>query len=289
MKKQTKQRAASAPVMRRVSPPVVRRFRDMVPEREDTPPAVPAIGHNKPPGHALELERGQEGLAELRAFLLKHTAVKDESAAKLCAGWIERTRTTIEAVEAEEQLRVKPLRTQLNAIYELYREVREPLKTLLKTLRERGTAYAREEERKRELIAAEARRKADEAEAAARAAEQAEADAIARADVGEEQHMPVVTAAIKQADVAFGTFKRASRIADIATRDVKVRIAPTLGRRALAMSTYEVLSVSSLGAAIKAMGMTPAIEEAVLKSAKAYRTEYGELPPGITSTNERRM
>jgi hypothetical protein len=287
MKKQASTtRAALAPTMKRVSPPVVRHVpvkRETLPAANDALPAP--IGHNNPPG-GVQLERGRDGLAELKVWLLKHTAIQNANEAKNCAEWIERTRIT---VEAEEKALTSPMRKRLDAIYTLYREVRSPLYELLKTLRARGTAYSRAEEARREAIAAEARRKAAQAEAEARAAERAEQDAIARADVGEEAHTATVTAAIRQADAAFGAFKRAERGAQIATRDVRVRLAPTLGRRALTMSSHEVLEITSLLEAVAAIGPTEAITKAVKDAAKAYRDEHGELPPGVTSTRERRL
>ena len=79
---------------------------------------------------------------------------------------------------------------------------------------------------------------------------------------------------------------RASREAARAERDTRVRIGGGIGR-VLTLRTGEVLSVTDWRAAINDIGLTQDIADAILKGARAYRKENGELPAGIARDTER--
>ena len=69
----------------------------------------------------------------------------------------------------------------------------------------------------------------------------------------------------------------------------RVRIGSIMGNRALSMRTVEVLVVEDACKAIKAIGLTDKIRDAILSSAKDFRKAYDELPDGVISTQERSL
>jgi hypothetical protein len=239
--------------------------------------------HNNPPG---PIQCAHEAMIELSAFLKEHPVVSTSEEAKLGAGFIERTRVALSDMETERSTKVAPLNAELSKINATYRVVREPLESAMKRLRSILTAFASAEEQKRIAEANRLRADAEAAEAAARAAEAREQDEIARADVGE---CTDVGAAIADADCAFREFQKADKARAIAERNVPVRLGSIMGNRALSMRTVEVLKVTDVHAAIKAMGVTPEIEQAILSAARKHRKAFEELPPGVTATFERSM
>jgi hypothetical protein len=52
--------------------------------------------------------------------------------------------------------------------------------------------------------------------------------------------------------------------------------------KALGMRTEKTLVLESYSKAIKAIGPTPTIEEAILTAARAYRKLHGRLPEGVS-------
>jgi DNA repair exonuclease SbcCD ATPase subunit len=253
---------------------------------DDTLPASDRVvtrGDNNPPG---TIDRAREAFGELSDFLKDHPVIQAAPAAKLGSGYIERTRVALSEMESERAAKVKPLNDQLSAINGSYRAVRDPLETALKTLRKRLTDYANAIEEARIAEAERLRKEAEERERLAREAEAAEQDAIACADVGE---CTDVGAAIEQADQAFADYRRADKQAAIAERNVPVRFASAVGGRAQSMRTVEVLVVENVELAIKVLGITDKIRDAILSSARDYRKAFDELPNGIKATFERSM
>ena len=240
-------------------------------------------GHNNPP---TVIESAKEAMAELAKFAEDNPVIQTFDEAKLYAGWIERTRVALQAMEDERKPIVDPLNAQLEAINKPYRLVRQPLEKLYDLVKARLTKYNNAVEAAR---LKEAQRLREEAEARERAARQAEADeqdAIACADVGE---CADVGGAIAQADGAFKDFQKADRAAATAERNVPVRIASVMGGKALSMRTTEVFIVEDACAAITAMGLSEAARQQLIKDAKRFREATGELPDGVKSTYERSL
>lgn len=241
-----------------------------------------------------EIDRAKEAFAELRDFLKDNPVFLTAEEAKLGAGYIERTRVTLKATRDERNSKTRPLLDELDTIRSAYDLVREKTKTneggLLEraynALRDRLTKYTNKVEAERAAEAERLRKEAEERERIAREAERVEQDAIACADVGE---CTDVAGAIEHADQAFSEFKTANRQAAIAERNVTARFSSALGGKSVSARTYEVLEIDDFDKAIKVLGITPRIREAVLLSAKEFRTEFGELPAGITATFERRI
>ena len=241
------------------------------------------LGHNQPPG---PLASGREAMTELSAWLTEHPVVQTRAEAKEGGAYVERTRIALNEMETERTVKVAPLNKQLGTINGAYRAVREPLEKTLKELRRRLTDFASAEEARRiaELRRLEADR--DEAERIARAAEAKEQNAIAAVDVGECAN---VGAAINEADAAFKDFDKLVSATAVAERNVPVRIGSVMGNRALSMRTIEVLVIEDAAKAIKAMGLTEKIQQAILSSARDFRKAHDELPTGIGITYERSL
>lgn len=243
-----------------------------------------SIGGNKPPG---QIEFAREAYRELAKFLAETPVITTADEAKVGGAFAERTKIKLAEMEDERKSLVRPLNDEVDTINDRYRVPRHSLTRIFDELKVRLTAFAKAEEDKR-LQEAEAKRKAaEEAERIAREAERLEAEAKENASVGE---LGVdVGAAIEQADTTFADFGKASREAARAERDVPVRIASSFGGRALSMRTREVLTVNDPAAAIKDIGLTDKIRDAIITAARDYRKVLGSLPKGVTSTTERSL
>lgn len=241
--------------------------------------------HNSPPGR---LDYAREALDDLRSFLTDNPAIVDHAAAKGGSALKERTLVAMNEARTERESKTSPIRETLNAIYKTYELVKDkgPMETAYNELRKRLTKYAQAIEDARIAEASKLRAEAEEQERLASEAERAEQDAIAGADVGE---CTDVVAAIDQADKAFTDYRRADKQAAIAEKNVPLRLGSVMGGKSIVMRTYEVLTVTDAFAALKAMGVTPEIEAALISAAKKYRDAFEELPAGITSTSDRRI
>lgn len=255
----------------------------------DDAPALPAIGHNRPPD-ALEMAQGT--LADVATFLAETPVIDSHETAKRAGLYVERVTKLFGDMEDERDKQVRPLNEQVAEINAKYKAVhnadaKKPgsFDKVLIELKYRLTAYARAEERKREEAAAAAAQIAAEAERVAREAEAKEREAKTNADVG-ELGVDVATT-IVEADRAFADFERANRAAAIAEREVPVRISSSLGGRALSLRTRETLILDDADAALKAIGVTENIREAILSASRNYRKLKGQLPPGVSSQTER--
>ncbi len=241
------------------------------------------IGGNGPPG-CIDTARGV--YANLAAFLRETPIIQTPDDAKRGANLIEQARATLGEMDDERKAFVKPLNDEVKNINDQYRKPRESVEAIVDELKHRLTIFANAEEAKR-IAEAEARRlAAEEAERIAREAERIEADAKASADVGECDVN--VAAAIVNADQKFDAFKRTDREASRAEKQIPVRLNGGFGR-ALSMRSKETLTVSDAHAAIAAMGITEAIAEAILTSARAYRKLHGSLPAGVSAVTERQF
>lgn len=234
------------------------------------------------------IDYAAEAMDELRTFLKGHPVITSQAEAKAGAAVNERTLVALNEARTERETRTRPFRDKLNAIFAAYELVKDKgtLETARSELRKRLTKFATDEENKRLAELARLQAEADEKERLAREAEAAERDAIDDAEQGVESD---VGGAIEQADTAFGEFQRADRQAAIAARHVPVRFASVLGGRSRGMRNVEVLVIEDVAKAIKILGLTDKIKDAILSSARDYRKEFEELPAGITATFERSL
>lgn len=234
------------------------------------------------------LDFAREAMEELRTWLKSTPVVTGEAEAKAGAGVKERTLIALNEARSEREGFTKPIREKLNAIFATYELVKDKgtLETAYNELRRRLTKYANDIEANRLAEVERLRVTREEAERLAREAEAAEQEAIDDADQGVESD---VGEAIERADETFSDFQRADRQVKIAERSVPLRFGSVTGGRSLGMRTKEVLVIDDAEKAIRIMGVTDKIRDAILSSARDYRNEYEELPAGITATHERSL
>ncbi len=244
---------------------------------------TPTAGHNNPPS---KIDDAKDATDRLGHFLRTNTTI-DHTNATEAAALIDTSRRVAKDLDDERRGKVDPLNEQVKDINSTYKPVRDTFEKLLDTLKDRLSQFARREELRRQAEAAEKRRIAEEAEAKAGAAElQEQALAIDNAfGVPSDINPADVTAA---ADQAFATFERADRAAARAERETPVRLATPMGR-AVSLRTTETLHVDDWHMAIRDMGLTAGIAEAILTAARAYRKLHDKLPAGVRAELEREI
>jgi hypothetical protein len=268
------------------------RLAQQLAERVATATAIPAADRivtssdNAPP--KTSLDHARDAYAELAEFLKENPVIQTADQAKLAAGLRERTKIAIDAAREERDTKTRPFLDKLAAIRSLFELVKDKgtFETAYAQLRRRLTDYASAIEAKRAAEAERLRQEAATKEAAAREAEAREQETITNAEQGECSD---VAGAIEQADVAFSEFKVANRQAAIAARNVPVRFQSFVGGRSQSMRTVEVLVIDDVAKAIKVMGLTDKIRDAILSSARDFRKNFDELPDGVRSTWERQL
>lgn len=249
-----------------------------------------SFGHNQPPS-AIELA----GLTveALSDFMKEHPVIQTEDEAREAKPLLDRAKLALEEIEAERDAKVRPLNNKVAEINAEYKAVhntdaKKPgtFDRIVVELKARIAAFMLKEEQRRIREAEEAANKAAEAERIAREAEAREQEAKENAAAGELDVDVVV--ATQDADASFADYERASRFADRAERDTKVKIGGGFGRTA-SLRTVETLHLDSYNLAIKAIGPHAKIEEAILSAARDYRKTHGCLPDGVSATTERKL
>lgn len=268
----------------------------IAPDHNSNPRAV--IGNNQPPEEIEEapaaaelpalvsIEGARDCYKVVAAFLAETPVIERDGDAKKAANFFEQTRRTLGCMDDERKLLVNPLNDQVEEINDRYRQPRECIKGLKEEIARRLKVYTDAEEAKRAEEAEKARKLAEVAERRARQAEEIEREAKADADVGVVGIN--VAAAIANADQAFDSFKRAERTASRTEKQIPVRLNGGFGR-AVSMRKSETLILDDAAAAIAAMGVTDAIRDAILSSARAYRKLNGSLPTGVTVETDRKF
>lgn len=237
---------------------------------------------NNPPSMA---EIACETMQAISDWMKEHPVIGDEDAAREAKVMIDRGKLCIKDLEDERTKAVKPLNEKVAEINEGYRGPRENLRKVIEEISRRITAFIAEEERKRIALAVEAAQKLDEAE---RAAEQARNAQRHAADLADGGVLDVDTAAsVVEAAAAERALVKAQREAARAEKETNVRVGGGF-TRAIGLRTEITLEVVEPYHAIEVMGLTPDIEEAIIKSARAYHRLHKEYPAGIRATEERK-
>lgn len=232
-------------------------------------------GHNNPPDMT---ETASETMRDLSAWLSEHPVIQSEEDAKEAKVFIDRGKLCLKDLDDERDGKVRPLNDKVKEINAHYRPAKESLSSVVGLLSVRVTQFITTERERREKIARDAALRAAEAESRAREAERVEQDAIASADMGE---LGVdVGAAIQTASSAFREFERSAKTAAIAEKETHVKITGGF-TRALSLRTKETLSVTDGELALRSIGLTDDIRDAIIKSARAYRKLNGRLPEGV--------
>lgn len=241
---------------------------------------IRGIGDNRPD----EIEIARDAMDDLNKFLTDTPVIENEEQVKVGTLFVERVRKTLADLDDARKAEVRPHNDEVKAINHVYGNASRPLNTLLNELKFRLTDYAGREEALRIREADEARKAADALEMEARTAEAREQEAKQNATQGE---VTDVAAAVIEADQRFQEFQRADRAAAIAERNVPVKLASQLGGKALGLRTKETLVLDDAYAAIREMGVTEKIRDAVLSAARDYRRLHEKLPAGISTTTTR--
>jgi hypothetical protein len=235
---------------------------------------------NNPPDMTVTLG---EVVSSLNNWMADHPVISTEDEARDAKVLIDRAKLGIKDLEDERDRKVRPLNNQVAEINAYYRPAKTLAEKVLNEIRRRITDFIAKEEAKRIKIAEEARKAAEDAEQRAREAELREREALDDAKHGAEVD---VAAAAREADEGFADFQRANRDANRAEREAKVRIGGGF-TRSLSLRSKETLVVKDAISAINAIGVTPDIEAAIIKGARAFRSMHGELPNGVESIMER--
>lgn len=241
------------------------------------------VGHNRPPGMIAVCD---QVCADISAWMAEHPAISTPEDAKEAKLQLDRGKLTLKDMEDERDAAVRPLNTQVKEINESYRPTKTLVNDVLAELGKRVTAYLTAEEEKKQAAMREAARIAEEArtralEAARRAAEAAESATTGELGVD-------IKAAAREAGVAAREAEKAERAAQIAEKETHVKVAGGFSRAA-SLRKVKVYVITDAAAAVKAIGTTPDIFEAIVKGARAYHEEWGEIPPGIMMYEERKI
>lgn len=237
---------------------------------------------NNPPDMAATAAETMQSLSD---WMKEHPVIEQEEDAREAKVLIDRGKLCIKDLEDERDKKVRPLNQQVKEINEYYRSPRENLQAVLNEINSRITAWLREEERKRQAAAEEARRQAEEAVRRAQEAErlQREADENAR---GGELGVDIAAATVDASEAARDA-ARAVRVAARAEREVNVRVGGGFSR-AIGLRTEVKVEVVDAFDAIEVIGLTPDIEEAICKAARAFHRLHKQWPPGIHVKEERK-
>ncbi len=247
-------------------------------ERPSNPRAVP--GDNQPPG---PIEDARATYKRVADFLKDHPVIQDEDTARKINDIIAIGTTSLKAIEKARDDEATPLRKAWEEARAKYAPALDGLTKILRNATDRLQDFMREEKRKRDLAAAEAKRIADEAERLAREKEAEEQAAIENAKEGE---FTDVGAKVEEANEAFDDYAAKARAAKIAEKDAHVGFKSRFGNRKTSLRTQEVLYVDDPLAAVKAMWPDEKLAEAIKTAARAYRKEKGELPTGVRAEKE---
>ncbi len=244
--------------------------------------AEPApIGHNNPPSM---IEAADYTANDISAWLAENVVIETSEQALDAKLMLDRGKLCKADLDAERRKLVDPLNQEVKQINDRYRPPDTLLDKVINEIKVRGNAYLKREEDKRKAAAAEAARIAAEKEAAAREAERLEKEAFQDANSGELGIN--IVAASREADSRFTEYQKAQRAADRAEKETHVKFGGGF-TRAASLRQQETLVVTDAVRALQAIGASEKIKEAIIKSARAYRKVYDELPPGVEAQVER--
>jgi hypothetical protein len=235
------------------------------------------IGANNPPS---AIDFAKESSTALSDW------IETDDDARAAKQLVDRAKSSLESMETERDGQVRPLNTQVREINDRYRQPRTLLEKVRNTLVDRLTAYAKRLEQERLRKAEEARRGAEAAAQAAMDAERREQEAREEAEQG-VCDVDVAEAAA-ETDQAVAALGKAARAVVRAERDTKVRVGGGFGR-VMTLRDKEILTVTDWQAAIKEIGLTDRIAEAIITEAREFRNSMGDLPSGISQTFERTL
>lgn len=230
------------------------------------------------------LEAAQDTTKRLAEWMAEHPLILNEEDAREAKLLHDSGSLAKQDLEDERTTRLAPPRREMEVIQDRYKPVQGSLAGAVAQLGARLDKYLAQEEERRAAAAEAARREVAAAAKDLELAAAKETEAAENAALGE---LGVDTVAAAEAtDAAYEAYERAQRQAALAERESQVRIGGGF-RRALSRRSKEILEVTDWAKAIIAIGLVDRIRDAILTEARAYRQEYGHLPPGIQSYRER--
>lgn len=233
------------------------------------------IGHNRPPGMIQSAVDVVDGISQ---WLKDNPVVETEVQARVAKVQIDRAKLCLKDLKDEREVRIAPLREQVEGINREYKAPSSTLSGALELVERRLAEFIRAETQRREQEAEAARVVAAKAKFSALEAERLEREAQENAAAG-ELGVDVVNTT-KAADDAFDEAIVAERKAIRAERGTHVKIGGGFSR-AISLRNKETLIVDDPIEAIAQIGLTEGIAEAILTGARAYRKLNGRLPNGI--------
>lgn len=236
------------------------------------------LGGNAPPS-AIEL--AQTAAKDLAAFLSENPALMDREAAKTAKLQRDRLYATIKELTEAEKAEAAPIKLQVEAIRARYLPVSAKLNTLKAELNDRIDAFLKREQAER---VAEAEAKLREAERLRLEAVAAEEKLNQTKDEAKQGVFGDIGAALDDAAKAVGDAAKAQRQAAVAIRDAAtVRLGGGFGR-AVGLRVKKQLILTDWKAAIKSIGLTEALQDAILTAARVYHRDHGAWPRGVEET-----
>ncbi len=224
------------------------------------------------------LEGWSETADAINKWLADNPVISDDDQAREGKLMLDRGSLASKDLEDERDGQVRPLNTQVKSINALYHGPQNLLGQITGVLFQRLQDFLKAEEEKKRLIFEAALREKARLEIEARDAERREKEKLEDAKSGE---LDVdVMELTKKADEAFGEFEAATRAANLAERETKVRLGGGF-TRALGIKKKKELRVVDVIEALDDLVIPGIIEEAILKAARAYRKANGKLPRGI--------
>ena len=240
-------------------------------------------GHNNPPSAIDDARTAAKALSD---FLARTPVIQTSAEAAEAKLYIDRVKSTQKDLDAAEEAEARPFYDAWKDAKAKYKPATDYLTKIANELKARIKVYLDAEEAKRRAEAERIRAAAEAAIKAAHEAERLEREAKENASMGELDID--VGAAIEQADNAFADAKKLIRQANVAERDADVRLSGGLGRSISVRTTIKPVC-DDYKAAIKAMGLTDGIRDAILTSARAYKKLNGAWPKGISEIEERSL
>jgi hypothetical protein len=225
--------------------------------------------------------------SDLARFMSENPVVDDGDSARDGARLATQAKKCLADLDDARKAETRPLTERVADINAHYKTGAAPLNVAVKLLVDILADYKAREEARREAEADARAHEAAVAMQAAHEAQEAAREARENQSVG-EVGVDVVEAEMEARRLADEAV-RADRIAARADRDAgMVRVAAP-GERALVLGReVEQFVVTDMDAALKKLGPVEDIVLAVIRAAKQYRKIHGRLPPGVSSSKERK-
>jgi molecular chaperone GrpE (heat shock protein) len=233
------------------------------------------LGGNAPPS---PIDLAQAAANDLAAFLKNNPAFVDRDSARRGKLHRDRLYASIKDVGEAEKAEQKPLKDQLEAIQTRYVPIALKLSNLKTELNERIDAFLKRERDALAIEAAEKIRVAEEMRLTARAAEER---LNQTKDDAKQGVFGDIGGAIDDASKAIAQAARAQRQAAVALRDsATVRLGGGFGR-AVGIRAKKRLVLTDWEAALKVIGLTESLQDAILTASRHYHREHGAWPRGV--------